>query len=1438
MKRNLQIVGVFLLFYFFIFTGIGQTPSDTLIYVSVEIDNPPMNVGAENITPDVLSNVPVEICAPPTNVRVDNIGPNSADLLFSSSGVHEDSISYSTNFYRGLGATTAADFQVAHRYTSTELSSHNGKYLTKVSFIPTTTACTYSLRVWTGGTSSNPGTLVVEQVLVTSDLTMNAWNEVVLSTPVLINSSQELWIGYRCVTTQANARAAGYDQGPMVSNKGNMIYWNGSWTRLNLLSGILTYNWCIKGFLTSQMYNMEYGLSGFAQNTGTMISTPLTIVDNMDNLVPISGLNSNTAYDCYLQRNCGGGTYSSWVGPVSFTTPIDSLWCKETFEGFELGNHVAAQSPNIFWTTWSSTPGSSEDAVVTNEYVFQGDKAAKLVYGNDLVALLGDKTSGTLVVEYSMYIPTGKNAYANMLHEFAAGSSEYANELYFNQNGYSPGSGTLYLNNQTYSFSYPQDKWFLVKYDINLNTDQVTLTINGNSIRTWQFSYQARRSTPGQKKLAAISFWPPTSTSRSLFYVDNVNIAQPGTFENPLTIDNVQELQDFRTAVNQNGTYQNIPATSGSISGFGGKYFVITADLDLSSVCGPNINGSEIDWIPIGNTTYPFKGHLNALHHVISNLYINDPSSNNQGLFGILNGADIDSLHLENGFVKGGANVGALCGTATNSTQISSVTSGLVVQGSDNIGGITGVAQTSNVAYSTNSGSVIASIRNVGGIIGKTENSTVNYSINAGIMIAPTAVGGIVGSLEGATSAVNYALNTGMIIGQDEFMGAISGKKVSNPTVSNCYYDKQIFTASSDGTGLFTTEITGTGLQGNLGNSSDWLFSADLYPRVATTANHQVSLLAAAPFFLSQDSTGFETLELVLEDFTVSTDNGIQWTSVNTSSLSITQNQATINCIPSIDTTQFIAQIDQMEKEFFLINKKLSYSVADTVIICSSQLPYLYNDSVLIESAIDTMVTYQTVYGCDSLISLTVIVHSNPVLTVSQDTTICFGTDVLLQAQTDAQTDTYLWSTSDTTTSVTLTAVENPQTLSVVVSRDYEGLICMAYDTVEVLINPVYNHYDTVSVCYTLLPYEYDNSGAFFTDSGWQAPISLQTAEGCDSVMNVYMIVFYDVYSNDTLVICRNQLPIYYGDSLFTEEATDGDYAIIFENNTGCDSIVSLHLVVLPIPSVTDLIGDDRIFLGDTVDLTVQTSDHFQWSTGDTANSITVIPTLPGANDYMVYLLNNLGCVDTFVHTIMVETCGAGYPAADLESNTYSTNFYGRTCWMTENLRATLYSDGQPISGAMDYHSSVYPDSVYNVSVFGRLYNWYSATRAGNFMPLTLDNSIQGVCPEGWRLPTHAEYLSLMMDFGYRLADLKSNHYWLDNSGNNSSQFSWLPAGFYNANAGQYMNLYGNGYFITTTTVTNTHFESFSCGYNCPELQREVADKNNGYSVRCVKTVD
>ena len=103
-------------------------------------------------------------------------------------------------------------------------------------------------------------------------------------------------------------------------------------------------------------------------------------------------------------------------------------------------------------------------------------------------------------------------------------------------------------------------------------------------------------------------------------------------------------------------------------------------------------------------------------------------------------------------------------------------------------------------------------------------------------------------------------------------------------------------------------------------------------------------------------------------------------------------------------------------------------------------------------------------------------------------------------------------------------------------------------------------------------------------------------------------------------------------------------------------------------------------------------------------------------------------------------------------------------------------------------------------------------------------------------MPTYNEYMGLMTTFGYMLADLKSVNYWLDNLGNNSSNFTWLPAGCHNYATNQFINLYGNGYFITTTSISDSYFESFTCSYNCPEMIIETTHKNNAYSVRCVKT--
>lgn len=62
----------------------------------------------------------------------------------------------------------------------------------------------------------------------------------------------------------------------------------------------------------SMSWNIEWGLDGFTQGTGTVVAVTT-------NPYTLMGLTDNTAYDYYVQTDCGGAT-SMWVGPISFTT--------------------------------------------------------------------------------------------------------------------------------------------------------------------------------------------------------------------------------------------------------------------------------------------------------------------------------------------------------------------------------------------------------------------------------------------------------------------------------------------------------------------------------------------------------------------------------------------------------------------------------------------------------------------------------------------------------------------------------------------------------------------------------------------------------------------------------------------------------------------------------------------------------------------------------------------------------------------------------------------------------------------------------------------------------------------------------------------------------------------------------------------------------------
>ena len=188
------------------------------------------------------------------------------------------------------------------------------------------------------------------------------------------------------------------------------------------------------------------------------------------------------------------------------------------FDQYNVGDKVA-QSIGQPWTTWSNLPGSDEDAAFSDEQAVSGTNSVKFTYGNDQIYNFNDETTGSYTLDWNMYIPSGKDAYLNIQHNFTGGQDgEWAFGLYFN----TAEQGTaLHVSDAYHDFTFPFDTWFPVHFDIDLDNDAISLTIDGTEVHSWAFSEQESSATPGMRVLDALDFYPPTNASTSVFYIDD-----------------------------------------------------------------------------------------------------------------------------------------------------------------------------------------------------------------------------------------------------------------------------------------------------------------------------------------------------------------------------------------------------------------------------------------------------------------------------------------------------------------------------------------------------------------------------------------------------------------------------------------------------------------------------------------------------------------------------------------------------------------------------------------------------------------------------------------------------------------------------------------------------------------------------------------------------
>lgn len=218
-----------------------------------------------------------------------------------------------------------------------------------------------------------------------------------------------------------------------------------------------------------------------------------------------------------------------------------------------------------------------------------------------------------------------------------------------------------------------------------------------------------------------------------------------------------------------------------------------------------------------------------------------------------------------------------------------------------------------------------------------------------------------------------------------------------------------------------------------------------------------------------------------------------------------------------------------------------------------------------------------------------------------------------------------------------------------------------------------------------------------------------------------------------------------------------------------------------------------------------------------------------------VYLLPIYG-VDSLL-SVFVTNCTVD-PVEDYDGNVYNTVLLGRTCWTKENLQTLHYmQDGTEIANPMVYVSDQYPDVDANLNTYGRLYTWYAATKVADgdndaIPAADADGKVQGICPDGWHLPSATEMQALAQ---YTATQLRTVDLWLV-PGSNLTGLSLCPGGFYNSSNNRYENMGGETYLWTVTPQTPNTVSY--CGHSscwCNEFLVSKSNTGNGYSVRCVQ---
>ena len=146
------------------------------------------------------------------------------------------------------------------------------------------------------------------------------------------------------------------------------------------------------------------------------------------------------------------------------------------FDSFTLGD-ISGQSTNII--PW---PGATSSPQITSSQSFSVSNSMQVRNNvtDDVVFQLGNKTSGSWVVEFMMYVPSNNVGYWNIQENESTLPNQWNADFYVGTTANGGATGLITHDQSTTTVSYPSGSWFSVEMNIDLDNSTLSTTIDGS----------------------------------------------------------------------------------------------------------------------------------------------------------------------------------------------------------------------------------------------------------------------------------------------------------------------------------------------------------------------------------------------------------------------------------------------------------------------------------------------------------------------------------------------------------------------------------------------------------------------------------------------------------------------------------------------------------------------------------------------------------------------------------------------------------------------------------------------------------------------------------------------------------------------------------------------------------------------------------------------